>query len=266
MRTRNILLFLLLSLLLSSCKTQKNIYYFQDIEPGVAQEISNPLEIKVKPADKISIVINSKDPELADLFNLPIYTYRVGMPNTSYLSSSQQMSSYTVDSNGNIDFPILGTIQVAGMNREEIASFIKNELISKNLIKDPIVTVEFMNLSIFVLGEVKTPGRIDIDRDQITILDAISMAGDLTIQGQRENVLVLRDEGGKQIPYQIDLRSAEQMYASPAFYLQQNDVVYVTPNLMRARQSTVNGNNVLSLSFWISLSSLITSAAVLFVK
>ena len=123
-----------------------------------------------------------------------------------------------------------------------------------------------MNLAISVLGEVGKPGRYNIDRDKITLLDAISMAGDLTIYGKRDNVYVMRNEGGKQTSYQVNLLSAQDVYSSPAYYLQQNDVIYVEPNSVRARQSTVNGNNVRSTSFWISLASLLTTITVLFVK
>lgn len=152
------------------------------------------------------------------------------------------------------------------MTREEIAAHIKSELISQNLIKDPVVTVEFMNLTVSVLGEVANPGRYSIDKDYITLLEALSMAGDMTIFGKRDKVLVLREVEGQQRVYGVDLRSAEQLYNSPVYYLQQDDVVYVEPNSMRARQSTVNGNNVLSATFWMSLVSLITTVTVLFVK
>lgn len=152
------------------------------------------------------------------------------------------------------------------MKRVEIASYIKDELVSKNLVKDPVVTVEFMNLCFSVMGEVNAPGRFNIDRDRLTILDALSMAGDLTIYGNREKVLVLRQEGNTQRVYGVNLTSGEHIYTSPAYHLQQNDVVYVEPNSTKARQSTVNGNNVRSTSFWISLASLLTSIAVLIVK
>jgi len=128
------------------------------------------------------------------------------------------------------------------------------------------VTVEFMNLTVSVLGEVANPGRYSIDKDYITLLEALSMAGDMTIFGKRDKVLVLREVEGQQRVYGVDLRSAEQLYNSPVYYLQQDDVVYVEPNSMRARQSTVNGNNVLSATFWMSLVSLITTVTVLFVK
>ena len=236
------------------------------MQTGVKETIISPQEIKIQPEDKISILVNSKNPQLANLFNLPVITRQIGQTSTSSSGSNQGVSGYTVDADGNIDFPVLGKIHVAGMKREEIASYIKNELITKNLVKDPVVTVEFMNLAISVLGEVGKPGRYNIDRDKITLLDAISMAGDLTIYGKRENVYVMRNEGGKQTSYQVNLLSAQDVYSSPVYYLQQNDVIYVEPNSVRARQSTVNGNNVRSTSFWISLASLLTTITVLFVK
>ncbi|SFL31813.1 polysaccharide export outer membrane protein [Porphyromonadaceae bacterium KH3CP3RA] len=251
----------------SSCMSVGKISYFQDLEPGVAEQIAVPLEIKVRPNDKISIVVNSKDAELSNLFNLPIVSHRIGMSSgVSQSSGSQQISGYTVDEQGDIDFPVVGKVHVEGLTRTEIAAHIKHTLITGDLVKDPVVTVEFMNLSFSVLGEVNRPGRFAIDRDRMTLLDAIGMAGDLTIYGKRETVYVLREEQGVQVPYRVDLTSAGQFYSSPVYYLQQNDVVYVEPNTVRARQSTVNGNNVRSTSFWISLASLLTSIAVLVVR
>lgn len=242
-------------------------HLFQDVHPGeqITQGIT-PVTVKVQPEDKISIIVNSKDPLLADLFNLPIVSRQLGTKNSGAGSSSQGISGYTVRQDGTIDFPVLGSVYVAGMTREEIAAHIKSELISQNLIKDPVVTVEFMNLTVSVLGEVANPGRYSIDKDYITLLEALSMAGDMTIFGKRDKVLVLREVEGQQRVYGVDLRSAEQLYNSPVYYLQQDDVVYVEPNSMRARQSTVNGNNVLSATFWMSLVSLITTVTVLFVK
>ena len=159
-----------------------------------------------------------------------------------------------------------GAARKAGMTREEIAAHIKHELISQDLVKDPVVTVEFMNLTVSVLGEVVHPGRFSIDKDRLTLLDAISMAGDLTVYGKRDNVLVQRDENGKKVLYKVNLNSGHDLYASPVYYLQQNDIVYVEPNSVRARQATVNGNNVRSASFWMSLASLLTTITVLIVK
>lgn len=242
----------------------RDMNYLEDLQAGDTTVIANIPTIRVKTDDKLSVVINSRDPQLANLFNLPIVTYRVGQTNIA--PSNQEVSNYTVDSQGNIDFPVVGKIHVAGLSREEIAAKVKNELITKNLVKDPVVTVEFTNHAISVLGEVNKPGRYGIDRDKITILDAIGMAGDLTIYGKRKDILVLREENGKQIPYKINLCSGRELLSSPAYYLQQNDVIYVEPNNVRARQSTVNGNNVRSSSFWLSLASLLTTVVVLIVK
>lgn len=252
-------------LVLGSCSTPRQISYFQDLRPGESElTLTIPAEIKIQPKDKLSILVNSQDLRLTNLFNLPIVSQQVGQETSS--GTSRGMSGYTVDSKGDIDFPVLGMLHVQGMTREEMAAYIKKELQSHDLIKDPVVTVEFMNLSVDVMGEVNRPGRYNIDKDHLTILDALSQAGDLTIYGKREKVLVLRTEEGKQRVYGINLCSADHLYSSPAYYLQQNDVVYVEPNDTKVRQSTVNGNNVRSTSFWISLASLLTSIAVLIAK
>ena len=248
----------ILLLFLGACSTSKEVTYFQDLRPGESElALTAPVEIKIQPKDKLSILVNSQDLRLTNLFNLPIVSQQIGMEGSS--GSNRGVSGYTVDSKGNIDFPVLGEIHIAGMTREEVAAYIKKELQSHDLIKDPVVTVEYMNLSVAVMGEVNNPGRFSIDKDNLTILDALSQAGDLTIYGKREKVLVLRKEEGKQRVYGVNL-------CSPAYYLQQNDVVYVEPNATKARQSTVNGNNVRSTSFWISLASLLTSIAVLIAK
>lgn len=252
--------------LFSSCSSARHTSYFQDVRPGgEGIVIAQPLEIRIQPEDRLSILVNSRDPQLTNLFNLPIVSRQIGQ-DSSAGGSSQGVSGYTIDSGGEIDFPVLGKIRVAGKNREEIAAYIKKELIDKNYVKDPVVTVEFANLCVSVLGEVNNPGRFRIERDQLTLLDALSMAGDLTIYGKRDRVLVLRKDGNKQRAYEVNLCSADLLYASPAYHLQQNDVVYVEPNPVRARQSTVNGNNVLSTSFWFSLASLLTTVSILIFK
>jgi len=239
----------------------------QDIGSGLRSEGLTQVPIKVLAGDKISIVVNSKNPELAEMFNLPVMTHRIGQHINNSYSYNQQMSSYTVDSKGNIDFPVLGEVHVDGLTREEIASRIKDDLVGKNLVKDAVVIVELMNPGISVLGEVNKPGRFNINRDYLTLLEALSMAGDLTIYGKRENVLVIRqEEGGGETYYRINLCDSKSMHSSPAYYLRQNDLVYVEPNDVRARQSTLNGNNVRTASFWMSLASLLTTLGVLIFK
>ena len=252
--------------LLGACATPRKVSYLQDVGSSVRRENIPRVSVTVQPEDKISIVVNSQNPELADMFNLPVMTHRVGQPMNSNYNYNQQVSSYTVDSNGNIDFPVLGEIRVAGLEREKIASYIKNELVRKNLVRDAVVIVEFMNMGVSVMGEVNRPGRFNIERDHLTLLDALSMAGDLTIYGKRENVLVIRRENGGETFYRVDLCDSQSVYSSPAYYLRQNDMVYVEPNSVRARQSTLNGNNVRTASFWMSLASLLTTIGVLIFK
>ncbi len=265
MKIKILFISIIASVLLWSCAAPKTISYFQDLQPGESElAVTDPVEIKIQPKDKISILVNSQDPRLTNLFNLPILSQQIGTDNN--YNQNRGLSGYTVNKKGCIDFPVLGEIKVQGMTREKVAAYIKEELIAQDLVKDPVVTVEFMNLAISVMGEVNDPGRYNIDRDHLTILDALSMAGDLTIFGNREKVLVLRQENGKQRVYGLNLNSAEHIYSSPVYYLQQGDVVYVEPNNTRKRQSTVNGNNVRSTSFWVSIASLLTSVAILFVK
>ena len=136
----------------------------------------------------------------------------------------------------------------------------------RGLVKDPVVTVEYLNATFSVLGEVNRQGRFEMDKDEVSILEALALAGDLTIQGRRENVVVVRTEGGKINRYVVDLTDLGALTSSPAYHLRQGDVVYVEPNEVRKRQATVNGNNVLSWGFWVSVASLLTSIAVLIVK
>ncbi len=253
------------TLAFSSCKTPKDVVYFQDLKPGVSEvQLAQMQSVTARPEDKLSILVNSRDMQLTNLFNLPYVSKQLGTASGN--GSSQGVSCYTVDSKGNIDFPVLGTLHVAGMKRDEIAAFVKRKLIEASLVKDPVVTVEFANLGVSVLGEVASPGRYAIDRDHLTLLEALSQAGDLTIYGNRKNVMVMRQEGEVQRVYRVDLTSGNEVYRSPVYYLHQNDVVYVEPNNMKARQSTVNGNTIRSTSFWFSLASLLTSIVVLIVK
>ena len=250
--------------MLSSCDMSKRITYFQDIQ-GQRTSYSNEQpapEIRLRPEDKISIIVNTKVPELTALFNLP-YTSRVlGSTSENLSSTSQGTSGYTIKADGSIDFPVLGPVQAAGKTRDELGGYIKSELIERNLVNDPVVTVEFVNLKFSVMGEVRAPGAYPITRDHITLLDALSMAGDLTIDGKRDNVMVLRpNASGKLTAYTVDMLSFDDVQHSPAYFIHQNDYIYVEPNKKRANQSTVNANTVESASFWISVVSLLASLA-----
>lgn len=257
-------------LVMTGCSVPKDVAYFQDIDATTVLESAQRAPIKVKPGDKLSIVVKSKDPALSALFNLPVYSSRIGQGGSTNGSNaelrsytggqSESVASYTVTPEGEIDFPVLGYIKVGGMTRSELAGYIKGELMGRELVKDPTVVVEFLSSGINVIGEVSRPGRYDLNRDDLNILEALSLAGDLTITGQRKNVKVIRVENGQVNTYSLDLTDAGSLMKNPAFYLQQDDVIYVEPNNMKKRQTTVNGNNALSTGFWISVASLITSA------
>ena len=244
---KKILSALLVLVLLASCSSTKKITYFQDLEAGKSVAIAETQEIRLKPGDKISIHVNSKDKELVEPLNLS--------RNNNTSGQHQIQLAYTVDNNGYIDFPLLGNIHVEGMTRDELAKHLKNEIVNNKLVLDAVVIVEFNNQQVSVIGEVSSPGKYNIDKDRFTVLDALSMAGDLTIHGKRDNVMVLREEYGVQKSYTINMNDAAQLYNSPAFYLQQNDIVYVEPNRTKAEQSTINGNVIRSTSFWMSFIS-----------
>ena len=255
------------ALLLAACGTPKEIVYFQDLPAGASSSAMPESQIRLRPEDKISIIVNTSNDQLTNLFNLPYISQRLGGVSQSVSSNySQAVSGYTVDAEGNIDFPVVGKVHVEGLTRPEVATHIKEALVSRELVKDCVVTVEFMNLTIAVMGEVARPGRYAIEKDKLTLLDALSMAGDLTIYGNRQNVKVLRMVEGKQNSYKVDLCSAQSVMTSPVYYLQQDDLIYIEPNEMRARQSTVNGNNVRSTSFWVSIASLAASVGTLLIR
>ena len=246
------------AVMLGSCNTSEKILYLQDMAVNQPEVIQAAQDITVQPLDQLSISVFSKEPQLAALFNLSRSMNGGG-------GGTNERLGYTIDSQGNIDFPVLGTLHVEGKTKNQIARLIKQRLIDENLVKDPIVTVEFMNLSFSVLGEVSSPGKYDITKDRISLLEALSMAGDLTIHGKRDNIYVIREEGGERVTRRVDIRSKE-LFDSPVFYLKQNDVVYVQPNKVRAGQSTINENNLKSVSMWMGISSFLISLGVLLFK
>lgn len=248
----------------TSCSTPKNITYMQGFSNQALQTVAQQKRITVQPDDKLSIVVNSKDPALAEVFNLAVAQTRVGQ--TSANNSTGQVSAYTVDPNGNIQFPVIGQIYVRGLQRSQVAEKIREELIKSNMLKDPTVTVEFLNATISVLGDVKSPGEYVIDKENLNIMQALSKAGDLNITGMRENVLVVREENGQNKAYRIDLTDTSELMQSPAYYLQQNDIVYVEPNDMKKRESINNANTILTPTFWMSVVSLLTTIGVLIFK
>ena len=270
------LLIVSLICLLGSCAAPKNVAYFQDAEAIRGMTLQDEQPLRLRPKDKINILVSSADPLLVSQFNLTAATgtmRSVGsttLPKTTAGStggnSTAQLLAYTVDEQGDINFPVLGKVAVAGKTRQEVAEYIRLRLINRDLVRDPIVTVEYVNLGVNVLGEVNRPGRIDITKDYYTIVDAIAQAGDLTVLGQRENVMVHREVDGEDQTYIINLCNRQDMLSSPAYYLQQNDVIYVTPNSKKRREARSSGNTFNQPAIWVSIVSLLTTIAVLLIK
>ena len=246
---------LIIVLALSSCRSAKEVVYLQDIKTQDRQKITNYQDIKIKPGDMLSIFVSHKEAQLSALFNPQ------GQNNPS--ESGQKITGYTVDLNGDIDFPIIGRIKVAGLTRSELSTMIKNRLNDDGLLKDAVVTVTYRNFNVSVLGEVNNPGKFTVESDRVSLFDALALAGDLTIYGRRDSVMVLRENNGERSVMFANLMSGD-MLNSPAFYLQQNDVVYVKPNRIKAQQSGINQNN--NVGVWLSSVSLLTTILMLIFK
>ncbi|WP_195348608.1 polysaccharide biosynthesis/export family protein [Bacteroides nordii] len=244
--------------LLAACSAPKEVLYLQDISLIKEEAIDKSYEVIIHKDDLLAIIVNSKDPELALPFNMPLVSYQIGGQNVS----QQRLVGYLVNQDGNIDFPILGEIHVEGLTRMQVTELIKKRLIEEELIKDPIVTVQFLNFKVSVIGEVGRPGTFDISGDRITLLEALSMAGDLTIYGRHDRVAVIREKDGKRSILYHDLRSSD-IFQSPCYYLQQNDIVYVEPNNAKTGQSRINSNN--SVGVWLSGVSVLASITSLLV-
>lgn len=250
--------------MLSSCGSVKDIAYFQNKAINEPEKIDKHAGIVIQPKDMLSIAVSSRNPELVAMFNLSLVQYTPGTEMGGAGGGQQRMLGYVVDNNGCIDFPVLGTLKVAGLTRWELAELIKTRLLKDGLLTDAVVTVEFMNFKVSVLGEVNHPDTYTIQGDKVTILQALSLAGDLTIYGVRENVSVIRESNGERTFYQVNLCDVD-LFKSPAYYLQQNDVIYVEPSAERARQSTIDDKNLRLTSIAFSATSLLMSLATLIV-
>lgn len=263
------LLFLLTisALMLSSCGSIKDFNYFQDTTAGDVNRVSDALKtVKIKPHDKISIIVTCRDPQLSAMFNLVSTTNRVGQT-YSQSTGYGYVSYYTVDPSGEVDIPVLGKIHVAGLSRSEIAEKVKQRLVSSEQgVKDATVTVEYADLHVGVLGEVRNPGIVPIDRDRYTLFDALERAGDLTQYANRKHVKVFRKNGENIETYEVDMTSFKDVCNSPVFVMQQDDIIYAEPNKVKARTSTATGNTLLTPSFWMSVISVGISIAVLLKK
>ena len=235
--------------LFASCASYKDIIYFQDISDRELQPLLNEYEATIKKDDRLAIVVSGSDKTVTAPYNLTL-TELSGAGGSSY-NPEQSTLSYLVDADGNIEFPILGTLHVEGMTRNELVRFLTDE-IGKD-VKDPIVYVSFKNFKITVLGEVRNPGTYTIDSEKISVLQALGRAGDLNLTAKREGILLIREVDGIQQHYTLDLRNSD-ILESPYFYMQQNDVLYVPPSPTRVAQGTA------ATGLWSSALSTISSA------
>lgn len=239
---------------LFSCNTSKTVLpYFTDIRD--VKEGSLPVMSympKLQPDDELSITVNSTNPSATAVYNLP-YT-NPAVRGSMQAAAQPQQQTYVVDSKGDIKFPLLGEIHVQGMTVEQLREYL-TERISKD-VKDPMVNVRLLNFKVYVAGEVKNAGPVELNGNRCTILDAITAAGDLTEYGERSNVLVIREENGERKFAHLDLNSSD-ILSSPYYYVNQNDYIYIEPNATRQANSKYNQNN----SYKLSLTSTIVSAA-----
>lgn len=243
--------------LLASCQSYKKVPYMQDVN-GVNKAVQQEglYDAKIMPKDLLTIVVSCTSPELAAPFNLTVAS-PTNLATTNLMTTTQPiLQPYLVDNEGKISFPVLGELKLGGLTKREAEQLVKERL--KPYIKeDPIVTVRMVNYKISVIGEVTRPGTFTISNEKVNLLEALAMAGDMTVYGLRDNVKLIReDANGKQQIISLDLNKAETIL-SPYYWLQQNDIIYVTPNKAKARNSDIGS----STSLWFSATSILVSIA-----
>lgn len=251
-------LVLLITVLMCSCVSRKHLAYFQPITSESATEINKNMksqpEPRVKINDALVITVSALDPEAVLPYNLPNVSYAT--PTSEIIPTAQTYQYYTVDANGDINFPVLGKLHVVGMTQSEVIEMIQERLAGQVI--NPIVTMRFLNAKVTVLGEVKNPGSYMLNNGGMTLLEALGAAGDMTQYGNRSNVLITRENNGKLEFARLDLRT-DEVFNSPYFYLQQNDVILVEPNQARTTSNQ-------SISLWLSMVGTVSSAATVVVS
>lgn len=225
----SIIIIVIIMLGSTSCVSTKNAVYFSDQQNGSFNAPVIP-KLVIQNNDLISISVSSLNPEASAIFNQPNSGGNsVPQAGNSTPATTTTASGYLVDGSGNIQYPFLGTIKAAGLTKDELKEKITKDLVDKKLLVDPIITVRFLNFKVTVLGEVAHPTVVTVPSERISLLEAIGLAGDLTIYAKRDNILVIRDEDGKKVTKRLNLNSTE-LFDSPYYYLKSNDVVYVEPN------------------------------------
>lgn len=247
----------LLAVMAVGCVTQKKMTYLRDADAVKADSINArytaQTELTIRPGDALTVFVTALDKEAVTPYNLPTVVFNA--PGSTQVQTTPMLQYYIVDDEGDIQMPVLGKVHVGGLKRTEAETHIKSLLEAQ--VVNPMVQVGLLNAYVSVLGEVNQPGRVPITSGHLTVLEAIAASGDLTVYGQRHDVLVSREVDGKMQFARLDLHSAD-IYTSPYFYLQQNDVIYVSPNKVRAVSSANAG-------LWLSMVSTVASAATVIV-
>lgn len=264
MKHKYLIFFLTVLILFASCKSYEKVVYLQQAgTPAVMNsEEQYPMpEPVIREGDLLVITINTNTPEAAIPFNLPLIP---GNTATSYsmrgsnnLSYGLGLQNYLVDAQGMLTFPVIGQLKVAGLTKTQLADLLRGKMYPQFLNEDPIVLIRFGNFRISVLGEVARPGTYPIDNERVSILEALALAGDMTIYGNRANVLLVRETNGMRESVRIDLRD-KNLILSPYYYMQQNDVLYIEPNAPRQRSSGISTAETISISIVGTLISLTT--------
>lgn len=246
------------AMLFASCGTTENIAYINDAERDNATAITGKFTKGIQANDLLSIYVESETPAATVPFNQE--TNKIAMSDGVVMNpSSSAVSGYLVNNDGDIMFPVLGRVHVLGMTHTELADELQRRLVSEGHILDARVTVRLMNFTVSVLGDVVRPGVIQASGERLTIFEALSMVGDLTIFGQRNNVTIVREEDGQRIIGEIDLTSKD-IFESPYYYLHQNDVVYVEPNMKKKKTADRDPMIMTYISTGVSILSMLMSA------
>lgn len=259
MQTKFRLLLPLVGILLMtvSCRQERDIAYVKDATRDSVMEIAAQLSKGIQANDILYIYVESQTPQATIPFNQE--TNKIAVSNGSAINpNSSSVAGYLVNQDGDIIFPVLGKMHVLGMTHDELKRSIEDRLKAEGHVLDPIVTVKLMNFRVCILGDVARPGQLVLQGERLTIFEALSMVGDLQISGQRENVTVIREEDGKRIIGNINLASKE-VFDSPYYYLHQNDVIYVEPNLRKKRNADRDPVVLTYISSAVSIISVLSS-------
>lgn len=259
MKFRNLFVASILLVLLSTaCGPSKEIAYISDAQRDSSFALKGQFSSGIQANDLLSIYVASETPESTIQFNQE--TNKIAVTNGAVMNPGNSVvSGYLVNHDGDIIFPVLGKLHVVGLTHNELAKLIEGRLISEGHITDPVVTVKLMNFRVCVLGDVSRPGQLVVAGERLTIFEALSMVGDLTLYGQRHNVTIIREENGLRTIGEIDL-SSKSVFDSPYYYLHQNDVVYVEPNTRRKRDADRDPLVMTYISSAVSIVSMLTSA------